>query len=258
MQNHESALLTEERRREILALLARQGGVRSAALSAGLGVSEDTIRRDLRELAEAGLLQRVHGGALPRTPTSPRFDVRERESPAAKQAIAGAAAALVRPGQVVIMDAGTTTLEVARRLDPELRVTVVTNSPPICVALAAHRFAEVHVIGGRLYREGVAVVGAPAVDALRDVHADLCLLGVAGLHPEAGITVLDLEEAYVKRAMMEGAADVVAVAAGDKLDTAVSYRVGPISALTHLVTDREVTESRLAPYRAAGITVVQA
>lgn len=259
MQSAESpgSILTEERRRIILDLVRRQGKVLAAELSERFAVSQDTIRRDLRELAEAGLLQRVHGGALPRSPTDPRYTVRQRESPAAKSAIATAAAKLVRPGQVVIVDAGTTALQVAEQLPPDLRATVVTNSPPAAIALAGHPSIEVVHIGGRLVKESLAVVGVEAVEALRGIRADLCILGVAGLHPEVGISMLNREEVFVKRAMIEGAAEVAAVAAGDKFGTAAPYVVGPLSLLTHVITERAVSESILAPYRAAGLTVVQ-
>jgi len=250
-------LLTEERRRYILDALQREGKVRSTELSARLAVSEDTIRRDLRDLADAGLLQRVHGGALPRTPTSANFAVRRHEAPEAKEEIARAAAALIRPGQVVILDAGTTTLQVARSLPRDLRATVITNSPPIAVALAAHELIDVHLIGGRLYRDGLATVGAATVEALRAIHADICVLGVCSLHPEVGVSVLDLEESYVKRAMIAGAADVVAVAAVEKLGTAAPYLIGPLTDLTHLVTERAAPAAALDPYRALGLTIIQ-
>jgi len=258
---HEKAdgagLLAEERRHYILDALLQEGKVRATDLSARLAVSEDTIRRDLRDLADAGLLQRVHGGALPRTPTSSSFTARRREAPAAKEAIARAAAALIRPGQVVILDAGTTTLQVARSLPRDLRATVITNSPPIAVALAEYPHIDTHIIGGRLYREGLAAVGAAAVEALRAIHADICMLGVCSLHPDVGISVLDLEESYVKRAMIAGAADIVALAAAEKIGAAGPYVVGPITDLTHIVTEEAVPHVSLAPYRALGLTVIQ-
>jgi DeoR/GlpR family transcriptional regulator of sugar metabolism len=254
----QQALLTEERRRQILASLHRHGKVRSAELSARFGVSIDTVRRDLSDLAQSGSLQRVHGGALPRTPTSPSFSVRRTEAPQAKEILARATAMLIRPGQVLILDAGTTALAVARHLPLDLVATVITNSPPVAIALVEHENIDVHILGGRLYRGGVAAVGAATVLALQAIHADVCVLGVAGIHLEAGITVLDLEETYVKRAMMACAADVIAVAAADKLGTAVNYSLGPVTALTHLVTERAVSETILAPYRALGLSIVQA
>src|SRR2546425_11319036 len=118
-------MLTAERRQHILETLRREGKVLATELSEALHVSEDTIRRDLRELSEAGLLQRVHGGALPRSPASASFAARQSQAPAAKEAIARAAAQLVHTGQVIILDGGTTTLLVAQRLPGDLRATVI-------------------------------------------------------------------------------------------------------------------------------------
>lgn len=251
-------MLTEERRRLIVEQLRREGRVQAAELSSAFTVSEDTIRRDLRELAEAGLLQRVHGGALLRSPTNPKYAMRQREAPAAKEEIARAAVKLIQPGQVVILDAGTTPLEVAHRIPHETQITAVTNSPPVAQALAEHPYIDVVMVGGSLVKDSLAVVGATAVETLKTVRADLCILGVAGLHPDAGMSVLNLDEVYVKRAMIDGAAEVVAVAAGDKLGTAVEYVVGPLSLLTHIVTERSVPDDILAPYRDLGITIVTA
>ena len=250
--------LTEERRRHILMCLHRDGSVRSAELSDRFHVSIDTIRRDLSDLSEAGALQRVHGGALPRSPTSASFTVRRRESSRAKETLARAAAALVRPGQIVVLDAGTTTLAIARHLPLDLEATVITNSPPAALALAGHHRVDVHVVGGRLYRSGLAAVGSATVQAFQSIHADVCMLGLAGLHLDAGITVMDLEESYVKRAMVACAADVVAVTPVEKLDTAVAYSLGPVTSLTHLITERSAPEAVLAPYRELGLIVVQA
>jgi DeoR/GlpR family transcriptional regulator of sugar metabolism len=249
-------MLTAERRQQILETLRRDGKVLASELSAALNVSEDTIRRDLRELAEAGLLQRVHGGALPRSPASASFAVRQGQAPAAKQAIARAAARLVRDGQVIILDGGTTTLQVAQRLPIGLRATVITNSPPIAIALAEHPQVEVIIIGGRLYKQSLVAIGAATVEALRMIHADVCMLGVCSLHPQDGISVPELEEAHVKRAMIAGAAEVVALASAEKLGTAAPYIVGPIGDLTQIVTERGVPDAVLASYRAHGITII--
>jgi DeoR/GlpR family transcriptional regulator of sugar metabolism len=249
-------VLTAERRQQILATLRRDGKVLASELSTALGVSEDTIRRDLRELADADLLQRVHGGALPRSPASASFAARQSQAPAAKQAIARAAAQLVHDGQVIMLDGGTTTLQVAQRLPIDLRATVVTNSPPIAIALAEHPHVEVVIVGGRLYKSSLVTIGAGTVEMLRSIRADICMLGVCSLHPQAGISVPDLEESYVKRAMIDGAAEVVALASAEKLGTVAAYTVGPIGDLTHIVTEREVADETLAAYRAQGITLV--
>ncbi len=255
-------LFTPERRQRILEALRRDGKVLAAQLSVSLAVSTDTIRRDLQELAAAGLLQRVHGGALPRPPagaTAP-YATRERRETAgsARNAIAAAAARLVRPGQVIFLDGGTTALEVARRFPAGLRATVVTHSPPNALALAEHPGIEVIMAGGRLFREAMVNVGEGTVEALRGIRADVCFLGICGVHVEAGLTTTYHEELHLKRTIVAQAADVVALAAAEKLDTALPYVVGPLNVLTHLVTDNSAAEDVLEPYRQRGITVIRA
>ena len=256
MQKHET-MLTAERRQLILERLRQDGKVVSVELSARLGLSEDTIRRDLRELAAAGLLQRVHGGALPASPATRPFFDRQQQSTAAKLAIARAAG-LVQDGQVIILDGGTTALLVAQNLPRDLRATLVTNSPPVAAALADYPSIEVIVVGGRLFKSSQVTVGAAAVEVIEHIRADLCLLGVCSVHPEVGLSIPDSEEAYIKRAMIESSAEVAALVSAEKLGTAAPFVIGPITALTHLVTEASLPDSLLAPYRAKGVTILQA
>jgi len=251
-------MLTEERRHVILERLQANGNVVAAELSSSLGVSPDTVRRDLRELAAAGLLRRVHGGALPAAVGARPYSVRREQAPVAKAAIARATGRLLRDGQVIMLDSGTTTLEVARHLPPELEATVITNSPPIAVAIAEHPRVEVTVLGGMLEKDAHALVGAATIEALRWVRADVLVLGLCSLHPEVGITVMDLEESYVKRQMIANAAEVVAVSSADKLGSAAPYVVAPLDDLTYLVTERSVPAEQLANYSALGVEVVLA
>jgi DeoR/GlpR family transcriptional regulator of sugar metabolism len=250
-------MLTEERHHRILERLRVQGRVLAADLAHEFDVSADTVRRDLRELDQAGMLRRVHGGALPRPGDTDPFPVRARRAPEAKASIARRAAQIADDGQVIMLDGGTTTLEVARALPERLRATVVTNSLPIALALADRPRVEVVVAGGSLRGRAGVTVGAAAVAALAAVHADVLFLGVCGLHPEVGFSVEDAEEREGKRAMIAGSAEVVGLADHDKLGTALPFVVAPLSELTTLVTD-ETTDDVLAPYRALGIEVVQA
>jgi DeoR/GlpR family transcriptional regulator of sugar metabolism len=251
-------MLTEERRQAILERLDRDGKVVAAELSSSLAVSPDTVRRDLRELADAGLLRRVHGGALPPALGGRPYAVRRAQAPEAKAAIAQATNRLLRDGQVILLDSGTTALEVARHLRPELEATVITNSPHVAVVLADHASVEVVVLGGMLEKNARALVGAATIEALRSVRADVLVLGLCSLHPEIGITVLELEESYVKRAMIANAAEVIAVSSADKLGSAAPYVAAPLDELTHLVTERSIPPEQLAPYRALGVEVVLA
>ena len=246
-------MLTAERRQAILGRLQREGKVVASELVQTLGVSEDTVRRDLRELAAGGLVQRVHGGALPPASAAP-FTQRLQVTPEAKAHLAEAALPLLEGATVIVLDGGTTALELARRLPPERSCTILTNSPPVAVALAGHPRAEVVLIGGRLLKDSQVTVGSATVDALRQVHADACVLGVCSLHPEIGVTTLDHDEAHVKRAMIAASGEVIALATADKLGTASPWHVAPLADVTHLVTDGKLTE----PYAAAGLSVVHA
>jgi DeoR/GlpR family transcriptional regulator of sugar metabolism len=253
-----SQLLSAERRQAILSALERDGKVVAARLVEDLGVSEDTIRRDLRELADQGLVQRVHGGALPPAPQLGSFTHRRETWTDAKAAIARAAVAVLAQARVVLLDGSTTNLELARRLPADEPRTVLTNSPPIAAVLADHPTAEVVMIGGRLDKSSQVTVGAAAVEFIRSVRADAVVLGVCALHPDAGLTTDDLEEAHVKRAMIEASADVVALATSDKLRAGSPYLVAPVGELTHLVAEAGAPDELLDPYRALGVTVTRA
>ena len=250
--------LPDERRRHLLSLLGSEGKLVIAELSRRLGVSGDTLRRDLHDLAEAGLVQRVHGGALPLAPTSAPYAARQESGLAAKREVAARALRLVRPGQVLLLDGGTTVLEVARHLPTDLRLTVVTPSPPVVMALAGHPGVELILVGGRLNPRTMTVTGSSAYRALEGFNADLCLLGVCSLHPELGLTGLDYEEAELKRLMVRQAGETAALLTADKLGTASPYKVAEVSELTHLVTEASVPDEVLAPYRQAGVSVVSA
>src|SRR5476649_80527 len=196
-------MLSAERRQAILGRVERDGRVVASELVTSLGVSEDTVRRDLRDLAEHGLLQRVHGGALASAPPIGSFAQRLEVSHGEKALLAEAALRLLVGARVIVLDGGTTTLELARRLPLLYDGTVVTNSPPVASALANHTKVEVMLVGGRLLRDAQVAVGAAAVEAFHMVRADICVLGICSLHPDVGVTTFDYQEAYVKRARSE-------------------------------------------------------
>jgi DeoR/GlpR family transcriptional regulator of sugar metabolism len=176
-------MLTTHRKQQILSILKKQGQVVAKEVSQTMGVSEDTIRRDLREMALEGLLQRVHGGALPSSPAVADFAERERITPEGKVAIGRAAAKMIQPAQVVILDGGTTARQVARHIPLDQKLTIVTHSPTIALELINHVNIEVILIGGRLFRHSLVAVGAPAVEAIAQIHADIYFMGVTGIHP---------------------------------------------------------------------------
>ena len=250
-------MLAAERRKVILDILKREGRVVAPRLSGALGVSEDTIRRDLREMAAEGLLQRVHGGALPTSPALANYHTRQQNITPAKIAIARKAASLIQEDMVILMGGGTTTVEVARSLSPELHATVITHNLPAAVALADLEQVEVVLVGGHLYKHSMVTIGSEAVDTIRMLRADLCLLGVCSLHPEIGISTQDMEEAYFQRAMIASSAEVAALASPEKIGTAAPYISGSISDLNYIITDELLPDDQLAPYRAFHVDILR-
>ena len=252
-----SIMLTSHRKQSILASLKRDGQVIAKSLSESFGVSEDTIRRDLRELAAEGLLQRVHGGALPSSPAVADYGHRLQISTVAKSAIARAAVGLISNGQVVILDGGTTSLELAKQLPSTLQATVVTHSPSIAVELVSHPGIEVVLIGGRLFKHSVVTVGAAAIEAMSHIRADIYFMGVTGVHPTAGLSTGDLEEAYIKQALAARAAEIVVLASTEKINAASAYVIADAATADTLVVDRETPEALTAPLAALGITILR-
>ena len=251
-------MLTQQRKHLILDTLRRDGRVVAADLSASLGLSEDTIRRDLRALAAQGLLQRVHGGALPASPAVANFAARSQLQMSGKQAIASAAAAMVQPGQVVFLDGGTTCEQLALRLPPSLQATVVTHSPTIALALVEHPLVEVQLIGGRLFKHSVVAVGAAAVEAIARVRADLYFMGVTGISATAGLSTGDMEEAHVKRALMAQAAETWVLASAEKLHAASPYVIAACNKAAGLVVAPGTADADIAAFTALGLGLVRA
>lgn len=248
-------MLTTQRKKLLLARLAAEGQLVAKALALELGTSEDTIRRDLRELAAQGKLQRVHGGALPASAAMGDLQVRGQVSTADKLALGSFGASLIQPGQLVILDGGTTAMQVARHLAPGLRTTIVTHSPTVAVELALHPGIEILMLGGKLFRHSMVNVGASVIDAASRLRADLFFLGVTGVHPDAGLSTGDAEEAAVKRALHERAAETVVLASAEKLMAASPFVVAPLAGVSLLVVPRATPERVTRALRAGGVKV---
>jgi len=233
MQDH---LLTSQRKALLLNRLRAEGRIVAREMAAALGVSEDTLRRDLRELASAGLLTRVHGGALPASSTHVPLENRRGMATAEKDRLGRAGAALIEAGMTVIMDGGTTHLALIGHLRRDLKATVVTHSPTIAAALEPFPDLDVILIGGRLFRHSMVATGAVTQEGFGRISADLCFLGVTGVHQEAGLTTGDFEEAQIKRGMMSRAAEAVVLATPDKIGATSPFQIGPLDSLAMLIT----------------------
>lgn len=250
-------MLAAQRKDRILRLLRADGRVVAKELAASWDLSEDTIRRDLRELAADGLLHRVHGGALPASPAVADFAARTTIATDAKTEVARLAASLVRPGQTVGIDGGTTARELVRLLPPDLRTTVVTHSPTVAVELATHPSVEVIIVGGRLFKHSVVAAGAAAHEAIGRVSVDAFFLGVTGIHPTAGLTTGDADEAAIKRAWVGRAAETYVLGSGEKIGAASAFEVVPLADVTAVLTDSAAPERGVADLQAAGVDVRQ-
>lgn len=251
-------MLTSQRRKIILDRLRRDGQVLATALSEELELSEDTIRRDLRAMASEGLLQRVHGGALPASPALGDYAVRQSLEPGGKLAIAKAAAALIQPGQVVFMDGGTTCHQLALQLSRNLKATVVTHSPSIAVALVHHPEVEVVLMGGQLFKHSVVAMGAATMQAITRVQADLYLMGVTAVNAARGFSTGDLEEAHIKRAMMGQSAETWVLASAEKLNAASPYMIATCAEVTGIIVEAATPKKDVTALTRAGLTVIRA
>jgi DeoR/GlpR family transcriptional regulator of sugar metabolism len=251
-------MLAAQRREYLLDTLRRDGRIVAKDVAAALGLSEDSVRRDLRELAAEGLCQRVYGGALPVSLAMADYAGRATVAVAAKERVARVAAGLVRPGSTVILDGGTTALAMARALPPDRACTIITHSPTVATALVQHPVADVFMLGGRLFKHSAVACGAAAVEAAQQVTADMCFLGVTGVHPDAGLTTGDADEAAMKRVLASRAAETYILASSEKMGAASPYRVIALSEASAILTDAPAESPVVRDLRARQVTVITA
>ncbi|MBX5048725.1 DeoR/GlpR family DNA-binding transcription regulator [Rhizobium lentis] len=242
-------MLTTQRKALILDILRRDGQVIAKRVAEDLSLSEDTIRRDLREMAAEGLLKRVHGGAMPLSLDLPDFTARLSVSSEIKARLGAKAAAMVKPGQMIFLDGGTTTAEIARHLPRDMALTVATHSPTIAAELEHHPTAEVILAGGRLYKHSMVATGAAAMAAISQLRPDLFFLGVTAAHPVHGLSTGDFEEAAIKRHIARCSAETHVLLTEEKFDLVSPCPVLGISEVAGLIVPAEMPAERLKPYR---------
>ena len=250
-------MLNEERRRHILEILNRDGRVLVVDLAKQFHTSQVTIRKDLDVLQAHGRIHRSHGGALPARESAledPTLREKEKLHRKEKLQIATAAAHMVQEGQVVILDSGTTTTAIARQLRDFENLTIITNAVNIAAELSGSSL-EVILTGGTLRKNSFSLVGPVADETLRRLNADILFLGVDGFDVEHGLTTPNLLEAKVNRTMMDVARVVVVVCDSSKFGRRALSSIAPLSAIHHLITDKDVRKSDLAALKKAGIQV---
>ncbi|WP_030190728.1 DeoR/GlpR family DNA-binding transcription regulator [Streptomyces violaceorubidus] len=249
-----------ERQQEILRLARDGGRVDVVSLAEEFQVTAETIRRDLKALDRAGLLRRVHGGAIPAGRLDFEPDLTERESTAAdeKDRIARAALAELPTEGTLILDAGSTVARMAAAIPPEASLTVVTHSLPIAARLVDHPGIQLHIVGGRVRHRTRAAVDAWALRAYGEIRADVAVVAANGFSVEHGLTTPDLAEAAVKRAALTAARRVVLLADSSKYAQEHFARFGALSDVDLLITDQGLTPEDAGDIERAGTEVVRA
>ncbi|MFJ4122479.1 DeoR/GlpR family DNA-binding transcription regulator [[Kitasatospora] papulosa] len=249
-----------ERQQEILRIAGESGRVDVPSLAEQFQVTAETVRRDLKALDRAGLLRRVHGGAIPAGRLGFEPDLAERDTVAAdeKDRIAAAALAELPAEGNVIIDAGTTTVRLAAAVPIDSRITVVTHALPVAARLADHPGIALHLVGGRVRHRTRAAVDAWALSAYAEINADVVFLATNGFSPEAGLTTPDLAEAAVKRAVIAAARRVVLLADSGKSGKEHFARFGDLSHVDLLITDTGLSPEDARAIESRGTEVVRA
>ena len=249
-------MLKEERQQKILEILDEEQRVIASDLSQRFSVSEDTIRRDLKELDQKELIRRVHSGALRIGPPVTDFEKRQKISNDSKETLAKKALPYIRENTVILIDGSTTNLHLVNLLPINLKATIITNSPPIAMALAYHEQVEVLMIGGTLYKQSMVNLGIDTIEYLNNIRVDLYVMGIYNIDDQIGISVPSISEALVKRKMISISTEIMGLVTLDKLGTVSNQIIAPANVLTYLVTeDINLNISKL--YAKQKIIVVQ-
>ena len=253
-------MYAEERQQEILQRARTQGRVDVAELADAFAVTAETIRRDLTTLERAGVLRRVHGGAIPveRIGFEPALAARDAVLTAEKERIAKVALGEVPADGAIILDAGTTTARLAQALPADRELTVVVNSPAIAAILGPRANINVLMLGGRVRGKTLATVDDWALRPLADLYVDVAFLGTNGCSVERGLTTPDPAEAAVKRAMIGAARRAVLLADHTKIGNDYLARFGSLADLDMLITDSGLNDDLVLEVEAEGVRVVRA
>lgn len=249
-------MLKKERQTYILRQVNLHNKVLSSLLSREINVSEDTIRRDLQELAEDGKLIKVHGGALSHSFNEVYYPVNSVYSHVQKKIIAQKAAALIQQGMFVLTSGGTTVIEMARSLHPSLRATFISGSIPVILEYMQHPHVDVVLIGDRVSKNSKITVGGDAINKIRQINADLCFLGINAIDARRGITDTDWDIVQLKKAMIESSQKVVCLTISEKINTFQPIHIGDIQQVDTLITELPPDHPTLQPYVDAGIEVI--
>lgn len=249
-------MFAEERQGKIAEALEMNGSIRVNELSEYFNVSEATIRRDLQDMEEKRLLKRTHGGAVKFDITNfePSFLDKKTEKNNEKLAIGKMAASMIKDGDTIILDSGTTTLEIAKNIKAE-NLTVITNSIDIAAELINKEKIEIIVTGGILRNSTRAMVGHICENTYNNFRVDKAFIGANGISIEEGITTPNFTEAQAKKVMIECANKVIVTADNSKFDKVCFSLICPIDKVTSIVTSGEITQEVMDKFKSIGIDI---
>ncbi|SHG20462.1 DeoR/GlpR family DNA-binding transcription regulator [Flagellimonas flava] len=242
-------MLKEERHQVILNEVRIHNKVLLADIAEILKVSQDTVRRDIKELHDKNKLKRVHGGAISLGFNHYSYVNREIYSLEKKSRIAEKAVSLLKDGQVILLSGGTTNLEIARLIPPYLKITCFTPSLPIAMQLLPKPNIEIIVIGGKINKDSQIAVGGSPIGALAELKADICFLGVNSIHPVEGVTELYWEIVQVKKAMIKASKKVVVPSISEKINSEQRYKICGLDAVDLLITELDESDPQLEVYK---------
>ena len=241
-------MLKEERHKNILREINLHNKVLTADLSELLAVSEDTIRRDLNELGELGLILKVHGGAMSKTFHYPFNGQNEVYALEAKQAIADKAIGLFKKDMLILMEGGTTIMEIAKQIPDDLHASFFTVSPHVALTLAEHENIDVITIGGRLAKNSNIHTGASVINELSNIKTELCIIGTNGISVKDGLTDSDWEVVQVIKAMIRSAKKVAVVSIAEKFNTVQKIKISDLTAIDYIITELPPDSPVLSSY----------
>ena len=245
----------DERQKFILKEINLHNKVLCADLSLQLKVSDDTIRRDIIELAEIGKVVKVDGGAVGPSFVSPFSGQNEVYALESKKIIAEKALRLIKNNSTVLTEGGTTILELAKMIPKHMKATFFTISPQIAITLSEFDNIEVITIGGRLLKNANLHVGSGMINQLSEIKADLCLLGANAFSVEEGLTDLDWEVVQAKKALIRSAKKVAVVTISEKLNTIQTIKICDVNQVNYLITELDPSEPSLLKYQDTSLTL---
>jgi DeoR/GlpR family transcriptional regulator of sugar metabolism len=247
-------MLKIERQEFILHQLNLHNKILCADLSNMMGVSDDTIRRDLQELAQEEKLIKVHGGALSKS-FHTAFDRKMVYNLEDKNIIAQKTAALVQSGMYILTSGGTSILEFAKSLDPNLNATFFTCSLNAAIEFAHHPSIEVVMIGDKVSKDSMLTTGASAVQTIESIQADLCILGINSLDTQFGLSENDWEVVQIKKAMIKASKKTICIGISEKLNSQQKIKVANLDEIDILITELDPNDPKLLPFKHKGLTI---